>query len=670
MPSIAELLKQSRENQAKRNQLETTHKDTIEKAFPLPPEVITLPPKPAEQNNVADFVTNESDKNPFANSFKIAATTKPVAKQDFKTLFSKAKKPETKKPDILHGTGLTKKLVAKEQTALKKEVIAPTNANLLKALKTNIDAIETTPIPVLAIETPSAIEWDKWQLIALEGIRKQKYSCLIGAAGTGKTTVTKQIVKEIETRVPTIDLNRAKIGKYDKPDYNIAIAFCAFTGRAVQQMKRALPKEYHPLCHTIHATLGYAPTTEEFFDKKSNEWKNKLVFRPTFTAANKLPFKVIIIDEGGMVPVQLFNELRAALTDDCRIIIIGDINQLPPVQGRSVLGFAMINWPTYTLEHIHRQAADNPIIANAHAILHGKYPKKDTAKFAIKTLPDGSIKAFQHIIGYIQQLSKHGIFDPLRDALIVPQNKSTIGQVALNERLVHYFNPQTKTEEGAILNKRYIITAGYEHVTYAVGDKIMLLQNDRDRGLTNGMTGVVVDIKLNGMFAGDRSDHAMAEKFTGSFGVDDLKGIEDSVTSFSKEESEDESQRQASHIMTVRFGGADDGIEVPFSTVGQFKKVTLAYAFTCHKSQGGEYPVVVIVVHASNMRMLTREWLYTAVTRAQEKVILLCNDRGLAQAINTQRIKGRTVKEKAEQFIALQDRNDVTLPDLPEPEEI
>jgi len=641
---------------------------STEQAGNKPPAFVMPKKKLADHdtNNtqVHAFVTGKSFKMPDNAAPKIEVK-KPAG--DFQHLLARkedADKKKAEKRDVLFGTGLTKKIAEQEQ----KEIF---KFNLQKdTLVEPEKAVVAEPIeqpPVISKPVQSDIIWDESQLAALDGIRRQKYACLIGAAGTGKTTVTKQLVSEIEQTVSTIDLNRARLHQTDNKDLNVAIAFCAFTGRAVQQMKKALPREYHPMCHTIHATLGYAPEKQPYYDEEKKIWKEKLVFKPTFTAQNKLPYECVIVDEAGMVPINLWNELVAALLPKCRIILIGDINQLPPVQGRSVLGFAMLNWPTYTLEKIHRQAADNPIIANAHKILQGLFPEKDKRKFAMVTIDGGSIKAFNQTIGVVQQLHKRDLFDPFRDALIVPQNKGALGQVLLNERLVHYFNPPTKTETGAIINKRHIITAGYIHVTYAVGDKVMLLQNDRERGLTNGMTGKVVDIAINGQFMGDKSSHHVAEAFTGTLDVEDIANME--VDEPVDQEKEDENQRQASHIMTVRFGGADEGLEVPFSTAGQYKKVCIAYAFTCHKSQGGEYPTVVIMLHSANIRMLTREWLYTAVTRAQERVILLSNDRGLAQAVYTQRIKGKTVQEKAQQFLALQDKADTSLPDLPEPKE-
>ena len=122
-------------------------------------------------------------------------------------------------------------------------------------------------------------------------------------------------------------------------------------------MKRALPVEYHGLCQTIHAFLGYMPTKEEYYDESDDVWKEKLVFRPTFTKENPLPHAAVFMDEGGMTPVYLWNQLFEACPK-ARFTLIGDINQLPPVQGKSVLGFAMCKWPTCELLKIHRQAAD------------------------------------------------------------------------------------------------------------------------------------------------------------------------------------------------------------------------------------------------------------------------------------------------------------------------
>jgi exodeoxyribonuclease V alpha subunit len=516
-----------------------------------------------------------------------------------------------------------------------------------------------------------AIELDHDQQKALEGVLHQQYAVVDGPAGVGKTTLTKAMVKALESTTPTVDLNRARTERYqtNKPDFNVAVCFCAFTGRAVQQIKRALPREYHPMCDTIHATLGYRPVEEDYFDKEKDEWRVRKIFRPTFTAANKLPYKICIVDEAGMVPIYLWNELIAALPSDCRIILVGDINQLPPVQGRSVLGFAMLKWPTYTLTKIHRTAADNAIIQNAHKILNGRLPVADNKTFFMVEMPSGSIETLKKTISIIQHMHQGNKFDPFTDGLIVPQNKSMIGQVELNHSLVQYFN-QIKYTDGVPTNPRTLIKAGFATVNYAVGDKVMLLNNERPLGLTNGMMGVVQQIKLNSQFRGEAITNRMHASLDGDF---DLDNLADELEEIEAEEaaasdSEEERERQASHIMRVKFQNVDE--EVEFSTAGAFRKLAHAYAFTCHKSQGGEYPTVVVLLHSANIKMLTREWLYTAVTRAKARVILLHNRRGLIHAINTQRIKGNTVEAKARAFNALLDNADTSLPDLPEPREI
>ena len=651
-------------------------------------------------NAVAKYVMCQSDVQPKPQDYDLMPNTDPAFKKPAGTFAALVRKqrgetetpqtpapePEKKKPFRfavdLHGTGITKKALEKtiraQETQLDKaaKVSTPDPHDIVERA-TQLDA---EALQLKEKELGKNITLDEYQKAALVGLQRQKFGCLIGAAGTGKTTVERELAEVLEESTPVVDINDAKLPgqRTDTRDMRAAICFCAFTGRAVQQMKRALPRKYHSTCATIHATLGYAPVIEEVFDKETQQWKEVKRFRPTFTAQNKLPFKVAVMDETGMTGIGLWNEFIAALPDDCRIILIGDINQLPPVQDRSVLGFAMLNWPTFALEKIHRQAADNPIIANAHRILRGEMPQKDAKKFAMVNMPDSSVGTYEKMFKrpgcIIDQLVQKDLFDPFRDAIIVPTNKGTLGQLHLNEHLVMKFNPAKTTEDGIVLNPRQIITAGWVHVAFAVGDKVMLLQNDRQRNLTNGMTGVVKEIQKNPNFMPTKSAHANVNTAASFDGVE-LEEVEDFLNETKLEnvpdkDDEDEGQRPASHIMVVRFGSGDFMQEVSFQTAGQYRQVTLAYAFTCHKSQGGEYPNVVILCHSANLRMLTREWLYTAVTRAQERVILCCNDRGIRQALRIQRIKGKTVKEKAMKFLELESLEDVKLPYLPQAEEI
>jgi exodeoxyribonuclease V alpha subunit len=599
--------------------------------------------------------------------------------------------------DVLFGTGLTRKVAeSAERKAKKANEEATKTAAAVVALKgapsflQSITARATADakgeitmpasapavlnVPVIPartfMPTQTDIVLDPSQVAALEGLRLQKYGCLIGPAGCGKTTVTKALVRELEATTPTINIRTAR-ADYDRSEeveaeYNVAIAFASFTGRAVEQMKRALPKEYHPMCSTIHRLLGYAPTFEEKYDAKG-VWRSVKVFRPSFTAFRKLPYKVIVIDEAGMCPIPLWNELMEAVTEDCRIILIGDINQLPPVQGRSVLGFAMLKWPTFELTKIHRQAEGDPIITNAHKILKGFLPARTQKKFDIADLPGGSLAAFQRSCDLIKALTRSGDFDPAVDAIIVPQNKGTLGQWHYNETLMDFFNPK-RTENGIVVNPRVNIQTGISTVLYAVGDKVMLLQNDNELNLTNGMIGFVRNITPNSQYQGKGTDSISSFDMAdmSHFEMDDIdaESLAETAGVEIEKEEKGETERQASHTMTVEFPG---GVEVLFSTAGAYRKVTHSYVFTCHKSQGGEYPTVVIIMHTANRRMLWREWLYTAVTRARTRVIILCNGPALSGAIALQKIKGATVQDKARSFLELQSKEDTKLPTLPDP---
>lgn len=646
---------------------------------------------------------HERPKNPSTvktRKISIFGTSGKKAQPSKKKVASKTGVKTTGTRDVLFGSGIRKADFANKKAKVASEKARTTSSKLTFGKKqsnantdvlridssddaSKIKTLEPVVIGSLADDRlQSDIQLDEFQTAALNGGRNQKYFCLIGAAGTGKTTTVKQLVNAIKDNLGTFDLRAARryknnpdaptpegmIGKdVDEPEYNVPIAFVAFSGKAMQQIKRALPEQLHPMCGTIHSTLGYAPEWPEVYNTETGEYETKMQFLPHFDSKNKLPYKVIVVDEAGTVPIDLFNKLVAALTDDCRIILIGDINQLAPVTGRSVLGFAMLKWPTFVLDKIHRQAKGDAIIENAHRILYGKFPER-AGNFAMKIIDDGSITGVKEIIMSVQYLHRKGNFDPLTDALIVPQNVGTMGQIALNEQLVRYFNPPRKSEDGTVLNPRNIIQAGFNQGLYAVGDKVMLLANNNDLGLTNGMTGVVQEIVYNGKFKGQSIAQQAMENINVDLNVDltqlDLADVE----SKNDEDEVSAALRQASHIMKVQFQNHKDLVE--FNTAGDYNNIAHAYAITCHKAQGSEYENVVVVCHASQHRMLTREWLYTAVTRAKRSVILLHNRRGLIKALKSQAIKGQTIEAKAESFNRLQQKGGTTLPNLGEPEEI
>lgn len=594
------------------------------------------------------------------------------------------------------GSLISKKLAAKNNAELNRETKAALKADtseiVQKAEKEFASGVEETINAMREAQTKTDIILDESQLSAVAGILHNKVSVLIGAAGTGKTTVTRVIVAEMEKRIAAINLDETQFvtaidnndkyvrilrseaihNKYKiKDDDNEpseempGIAFAAYTGRASQQLRRALPKIWQPGVSTIHSLLGYAPQFETV-TKKDNfgvEYEAEVRrFRPSFDASCKLPFQVYILDEASMIPIPLFNELIDAIHDTSRILLIGDIHQLPPVYGKSVLGYAMRKWPVFELTTIHRQAEGNAIISNAHRVLQGK-PLENAINFHLigdihsKTpSPGGQNDLQQYMLRVVKQLADLKRYDPYKDAIIVPQNKGLVGCDTLNEYFVTMFNPEIK-EHGIIINKRMNIHTGTGHRTFAIRDKVMIVSNinNTEPPITNGMIGIIESINLNGRYDQKRSqidndteiddDPIDLDMASLSLAMENPLGSDEKAE---KDNEETEDQRQSSHVMTIKF---ENGQTFSCSTAGDYRRVKHGYAATCHKSQGGEYPNIIILCHSVNARMLSQEWLYTAITRARNNVYIICNDRGLSQALGRQNIKGNTIKEKIRSYV-------------------
>lgn len=520
--------------------------------------------------------------------------------------------------------------------------------------------VEKTDINPLHIPAPE-MEFDQSQEDARKGILSERYSCLIGKAGTGKTKTLQDLLNDLRGELGMVDFKERQKDGTILNVRKLSIVFCSFMGRAVEQMKLKLPAEYHNVCGTIHGdkVLAFQPEWYDDFDEEGNP-KEKMRFVPMYNEYNKLPYDVYVIDETGMLAVELFNMLFAAMLPHAKIILVGDINQIPPVYGRSILGYAMAKWPTFELTTIHRQAANNPIIANAHRVLDGAPPMPVKGKFDMDDLKDaGSNSTQDRMIAILRYLHRKGDFNPMTDTAIVPHNVGALGKDQLNELILPFFNPHNPQ------HPRTLIRTGISTVHFAINDKIMMLTNDKSNGLTNGQIGRVVNISLNGKYkniAGmvAQSDLEKNKKVHISEDTEFNLEVEDMDRTYSTEgvKKENElSQRQSSHIVTADFGSSTTPYEVTFSNAGQFRAITHAYVITCHKSQGGEYPTVVILVHSANNVSLSREWIYTAITRARNRVVLVFNQRGLSQCLNRQRIKGNTLQEKIQSFIKISEED-------------
>jgi hypothetical protein len=541
--------------------------------------------------------------------------------------------------------------------------------------------------------------FDPSQLEAIHGLSTQQYGCMTGAAGTGKTTSTKAVVDRLLDSVGAVDMTQYFKKGYqpedpDDDDYDLpesfvpSICIAAFTGKASQMVKKNFPRDWHGNIMTIHRMLAYVPEFYEDWSPEHNEFRNKMRFVPTYHSGLKMPWDIILLDEAGMISIDLWENVWAALKPGARVIMIGDINQLPPVHGRSIFGFAMTKWPSWELTTIHRQeGVNNSIVENAWRILQGRTPKSDSPaelklslmdkestvksltwmvqnkdwKSLLLQVPDEP-NACSRRIRQSLKLLQDKFYDPIRDTVITAINGHDgaqgyqLGQLPMNRELAVSLNQ---------VGQRFFIDAGRERKNFAIGDKVMATKNDHEAGITNGMTGIVTHIARNGGYAGDAQRFGTVEEvaeYLGESAHDDepdftLDDISESMAAQSEGREKAKESRDrgpASHIVTVRFGEGDHAFDIHFGSLAEVASLMTAYVVTCHKMQGGESPHVFTIAHHVHKQMLYREWLYTAWTRASEKSVLLYTPFGLRTGLNKQRVKGTTLADKVKSFQALQ----------------
>lgn len=614
-------------------------------------------------------------------------------------------RPKLPAPRVIPVESKEFKEVVKTETQIADAEIAATD-----------EILNTTPADAIVVKNPDEenisgeeeklsrlvdddFPFDESQLVAIHGLVQEQYGCLIGAAGTGKTTTTKKLVDMLRDGLDEVDMSRywqrgepEEHDDYEVPEKLIpSIVMVSFTGRASQMTKKNFPRDWHGNIMTIHRALGFYPEFFMAYDEESGEMRNKRRFVPSYDETNLMPWDIIIIDECGMLGLELWHQLWAACKPTTRIIMIGDINQLPPTHGKSILGFALAKWPTWELTHIHRQqGANNSIVDNAHRILKGLRPISDSPtpltiaksdkdflsalnymakdkdwRFLTVEVPEEHRKASLRIRQMLKLLQGK-IYEPNRDVVITPINGFeqtapgySLGQSPMNQELVISLNSD---------QPRYFIDAGRERQNFAVGDKVMATINDYEAGVTNGMTGIVTSIAENGGYTGDSRRYGLITEVNDYLaGLTD--GYADEDVEFSLEEmaadeliGDDESKDKdkekkdagpASHIVTVRFGEGEHAFEINFDSKSRVASLMLAYVATCHKMQGGECPVVFVIVHQASKRPLNREWFYTGVTRASQRCIVLYTKQGLGFALGKQNIKGVTLEQKVKTFVAL-----------------
>ena len=537
----------------------------------------------------------------------------------------------------------------------------------------------------------SPYQLDPSQEAATRVLVSSQYACLIGAAGTGKTTLVKHILGKFiygDAEMGIEPIGIRQLSDAEGP----SIALCAFTGIATQVLKSNLPSWMGDACKTVHTLLEYKPAIIEKRDA-SGAMKTTQVFLPTRDRSNKLNHNIIVVDEASMLGLDLWHNLLAALRPGTRVVLIGDLNQLRPVADQTMFAYALgeavrldRRWKVAELTTIHRQseAAANRIIEAAHQVLNGENITFDDPKINLNwrvigfKLKTPVADAHREIVAIADALRKKNIdasidpatppfYDPHSDRIMTAGNgydeNNTIRyvqQAGINDTLCRVIQPPS--EENPI----YIIDAGTEQKRFAVGHRVMALKNEppstRDR-VTNGMTGRVTLIEPNPKWPGVRESVGPEQKVQEwrrhmakvAFGEEvrrDSSGLPENfdfqnfdLIEEEKEEGEEESFNggPASHIVTVLF---DNGATRSMGSKAQVANIQLAYATTVHKAQGSQCDTAIIVVHHAVKSQLSREWLYTAITRAKKRVVILYTDWGLRTAIQKQQIFGKTLAEK------------------------
>lgn len=499
---------------------------------------------------------------------------------------------------------------------------------------------------------------------------------LIGRAGTGKTTTAGYLARALIEKA-SIPSQLGRSTKYLLSD-SPGVAILSFTNKATNNIRHAMPLEFKPHTLTIHKILEFGPTFYEVYDEIKGDYVRKMKFEPKRNAFNPLPsnLKLLIFEESSMISVELFNQLLAACPHNPQLIFLGDIRQLPPVFGSAILGFKMLELPIVELTEVYRQALKSPILRFALAVDDGEYklpnfspssiinPETKRKEFAVSSwnevVEDGTLiihpwqkpisadHALMTVVKFFEQRHKNGIWNENEDMILCPFNKS-FGTIEINKGIMQFLGEERKA-------RVFEIIAGFNKHYLAVGDRVLFNKED----------AIVTNIAMNTEYLGkhprpasvhlDRWGH-MRQALTEEESKQLLDGESaafdvDAVEKFLELAADNVEERvtSASHIVTVKMKYSDEAEEVELESAAEINNLIGGYAITVHKAQGSEWDNVYLLMHNSHAVMNQRELLYTAITRAKKMLYFLCEPDTLIKGIQSQKIKGDTLAEKAEWF--------------------
>ena len=414
---------------------------------------------------------------------------------------------------------------------------------LLSMLRTPVEQLRQVDKTIDAIEKEQGVSYAPLQRQAVRMAAEGGVLLLTGGPGTGKTTSLRGIV-----------------ALYRRMGLDVALL--APTGRAAKRLGEVTDCD----AQTIHRALGMS----------YNEMTGQVAFKKN--GSDPLEAHAVIVDEMSMVDLELMQALLEALRPGCRLVLVGDPDQLPSVGAGNVLGDLLRSTvvPTVSLTQVFRQAEQSAIIRNAHAVNLGQPPQLDSNQgdffFLCRRSPDRLVQTVVELCR--DRLPKNMNVPADQIQVLSPTRKGACGTVALNRALQAALNPPAA-------GKRQ---KQWGDVTFRVGDRVMQTKNNYDvlwekddgtagSGIFNGDVGVIQDIDSSG------------------------------------------------ELIVLRF---DD--RTATYTADLLSQLDMAYAITVHKSQGSEYPAVILVSAPAAPSLMVRGVLYTAITRARRMLIMVGDD--------------------------------------------
>ena len=387
-------------------------------------------------------------------------------------------------------------------------------------------------VDVEKIQKAVNMEYDQVQAEAIRRAATAKVLVLTGGPGTGKTTTTQGIIAAYRT-------------------FGLRILLAAPTGRAAKRMTEATGLE----ARTIHRLLEFKPP--EGYQKNEE---------------TPLEGDVLIVDECSMIDIVLMNALMKAIPPHMRLILVGDIDQLPSVGAGNVLRDVIDSevFPVVRLTRIFRQAQTSRIIMNAHKINAGEMPDTSNGKstdffFMTKEDPEDAARLIVELVN--KKLPGYYRTPASQIQVLTPMQRGVVGATNLNMALQEALNPK-----GEGLRRSGFV--------YRPNDKVMQIKNNYDKEVFNGDIGIIESVDLQ-----DRT-------------------------------------------LLVNF----DGRSIEYDAT-ELDELVHAYATTIHKAQGSEYPIVVMPVLMNHFVMLQRNLIYTGITRAKRILVMVGTKKALAYAV-------------------------------------